>query len=82
MVEVKKMSKTKTKPNVLTDGQRQLLKNTIDIDSVSESKDNSIVEAVKKLNLDKDLVIEYLILFARGLEREINYTNKYNWTNI
>jgi len=67
-VETKTRTRVK-KEKVLTDEITEELRLIIDIDSVSDDYDQEIIEKFKKSKYDKDLIIEFLVLYARDAER-------------
>lgn len=71
----KKAAPVKAEPKTeLTEKELKLLKEVLDHDSVDPSYDKAVIENVKKLNLDKGLLVEALVNEFRDLEREMNYS--------
>lgn len=65
------MAKSKAVKKELTPEMRTQLRQAIDCDSVNPHHDALIVEKLRKLDIDNELKIEFLVAEYRDLEREI-----------
>ena len=66
-----KKTVAKKKVNELTTAQKEYLTSLIDTDTTLESQDKGIVEAMQKTTINKDLVISFLVEYARDIERAL-----------
>lgn len=60
---------TPRKSKTLTEDEKTLLISIVDLETVDDAQDANIIVNLKKTKINKDLIIEFLVLYARELER-------------